>query len=190
MPYSLIAEDTWLAVKEPETWLLAFASYPVFDFSFKFFIFFKKYRMKKINSEISVSLPNLKAKWGTIDKKCPSSLYLEVGGYITPKEDKDNYVQTIKKIDKEVKTIIKNAIISTDDICKEFIFVSDVSDTRISYGKKSYLAYQIHMGRKRPLDSKSFKDIVSTMNSQWSLVYEGIYHVIEENGFSCSKTKK
>lgn len=146
--------------------------------------------MKKINSEINIGLPNLKAKWGTIDKKCPSSLYLEVGGYITPKQDGENYVQSIKTIDKKVKSIIKDAIMSTEGINKDFIFVSDVSDTRISYGKKSYLTYQIHMGRKRPLEEKSFKDIVSALDSQWSSVYDDIFRTIEENGFSCTKTKK
>ena len=146
--------------------------------------------MKKINSEISVNLPNLKAKWGTIDKKNPTSIYLEVGSYITPKKDEENYTENIQKIDKEVKDAVKSAIVSTDSISNNFIFVSDIADTRISFGKKSYLSFQIHLGRKRTNEKQPFKEIVKDINEKWGYVYSDILNIIEDNGFECSKTKK
>jgi len=145
--------------------------------------------MKKINSEISIDLPNIKAKWGTIDKKNPSSMYLEVGGYITPKNEEEDYRPNIQKIDREVKDVVKSAIISTDTINNNFIFVSDVADTRILYGKKSYLSFQIHIGRKKGVENRPFKEVVGDINGKWQHIYSDILSIIEENGFECSKTK-
>ena len=145
--------------------------------------------MKKINSEISVNLPNLKAKWGTIDKKNPTSLYLEVGSYITPKREEENYTDNIQKIDKEVKDAVKSVIASTDSVSNNFIFVSDIADTRISFGKKSYLSFQIHLGRKKTDNKQPFKEIVNDMNEKWGHIYSDIFTIIEDNGFECSKSK-
>ena len=145
--------------------------------------------MKKINSEINIDLPNIKAKWGTIDKKNPSSMYLEVGGYITPKTDEEDYRQNIQNIDKEVKNVVKSAVISTDYINNNFIFVSDITDARILFGKKSYLSFQIHVGRKNGVENRPFKEVVSDINGKWSYIYSDILSIIEENGFKCSKTK-
>lgn len=148
--------------------------------------------MKKINSEICVDLPYLKTKWGTVDKKNPTSIYLEVGTYITPKNDGGDYRQQIKEISKTGKEIIKKAIIETNEIKNDFIFVTDVADARISYGKKSYISFQIHMGRtNRDIASKrSFKEIVGKINNEWTNVYDGILAAIENNGFDYSKRKK
>ena len=143
--------------------------------------------MKKINSEIKLNLPHLKAKWGTIDKKHPSSIYLELGTYITPKNEDDDYQSLIKNIEKGSKEIIKKAAVSTNEVKNNFIFVSDVADTRISYGKQSYINFQIHMGTNMP--DSDFKSMVNFMNDKWSNVYTSIYENIEENGFECSKTK-
>ena len=144
--------------------------------------------MKKITSEISSQTNEFKVKWGTIDKKNPAFIYLELGTYITPKKEEEDYRPFIKKIEKEGKSIVKNAVMSMDEIKKDFIFVTDVADTRISYGKKSYLTFQIHVGRKKS-DVNDFKTIISNMNMKWSPVYEKMAENLEVNGFSCSKTK-
>ena len=146
--------------------------------------------MKKICSEININSNALKTKWGTIDKKNPSSIYLEIGGYITPKSEAEDYRENIQKIDKEVKSVVKSAIISTDYVSNDFIFVSDVADSRISFGKKSYLSFQIHVGRKRGVEIKPFKEVVSDISEKWNHIYSDIQTIIEENGFECSKTKK
>lgn len=147
--------------------------------------------MKKISSEISVDSPLINAKWGTIDKKNPISIYLEIGTYITPNENFDDYTSKIREIEKEGRTIVKNAISNTEGIKNDFIFVPDIADTRISYGKKSYISFQIHIGRVRKSgDISTFKDIVTIMDSKWKPVYNGIVSAIENNGFACSKTRK
>ena len=148
--------------------------------------------MKKISSEISINSNILKAKWGTIDKKNPSSIYLEMGTYITPKEKQEDYSDKIKEINKEGKQLVKTALLNTDGVKSDFIFVTDVADTRITYGKKSYISFQIHIGRTRSeLEKKiPFKEVVSQIGNKWTPVYDGIIDALESNGFSCSKTKK
>ena len=145
--------------------------------------------MKKITSEISMSSPDFKIKWGTIDKKNPSFIYLEMGTYITPKKEEENYSNSIKEIEKSGKSIIKNAINLSSDVKKDFIFVTDIADTRINYGKQSYLTFQIHMGSKMD-HLKDFKSVASHMNIKWQEVYNAMKNTIKENGFFCSKTKK
>ena len=147
--------------------------------------------MKKINSEIKVDTPILKAKWGTIDKKNPSSIYLEMGTYITPKTEEESYRQNILEIEKRGRLIVKDALYKTEGVKKDFIFVTDIADTRIMYGKKSYISFQVHLGRsKNQDDRKTFKEIVHKMDAEWKPVYDEIIETIEDNGFSCSKTKK
>lgn len=146
--------------------------------------------MKKINSEIKIDTPLLKAKWGTIDKKNPTSIYLEMGTYITPTKEEDDYTDNIKEIEKSGRYIVKDALCKTEGVKQDFIFVTDIADTRISYGKKSYISFQVHLGRSRKDgDKRTFKEIVNFMDSNWKPVYSDIIKTIEDNGFSCSKTK-
>lgn len=147
--------------------------------------------MKQINSELPIEHDILKIKWGTTNKKQPVSIYLELGAYITPDADNQNYADSIKKINKSIKEKVRELVTSTNLIYNDFIFVPDIADGRITFGKKSYLSFQIHMvtNQQEIGEEKEFKDIVSDMDSLWSSLYEEILSVVSENGFSCSKTK-
>lgn len=147
--------------------------------------------MKKITSEISVNSPLLKTKWGTIDKKNPSSIYLEIGTYISPKEEKESYKSSISEIDKSGKMMIRNALMGMSEYNPSFIFVTDVADTRILFNKRSYLSFQIHLSRKKEdvMKNKPFKQVVTDADNAFRNVYYGIKELIEENGFECFKTK-
>lgn len=147
--------------------------------------------MKKITSEITVDGPLSKMKWGTIDKKNPSSIYLELGTYISPKEELESYSNSISKIDKGGKKMIKDIINGIGGFNPSFIFVTDVADTRILFNKRSYLSFQIHFSRKKDevMKNKPFKDVVTEADAAFHDVYYGIKSLIEENGFECFKTK-
>lgn len=144
--------------------------------------------MKKINSEIKVDQPLLKINWGTIDKKNPSSIYLEVGTYITPIEYVSDYTSSVKSMDRDVKSIVREKINDMPSVSNDFIFVSDIADTRITFGKKSYLSYQVHMMRSNA-DKKPFKTVAGEFDKQWTTTYSEILSSIQGNGFTCSKTK-
>lgn len=132
----------------------------------------------------------MKVKWGTIDKKNPSFIYLELGTYITPTENQETYSENILQIEKVGRQIFKNAILSSRDIKPNFIFVTDVADTRIAYGKKSYISMQVHIGRSGSDGKANFGEIVTNIDERWRSVYGEILSTIENNGFSCSKSKK
>lgn len=141
-------------------------------------------------SEIEIPNPKLKIKWGTIDKKNPSSIYLEIGTYITPKEKDEDYVQKIKEINKAGKALTNDILNRTTLLNSPFIFITDVADTRVAYNKKSYMTFQIHFARKKDEEApKNFKGIVGEIDTQWKTAYEQYQNLIEENGFNCYKTK-
>ena len=145
--------------------------------------------MKKISSEISLNNPELKIKWGTIDKKNPTSFYLEIGTYITPSENHEDYSLDIKNIDKKAKEIVKRKISNNNKFKKDFIFVTDVADSRISYDKRSFISFQIHLLKDKSYTPPAFKTMVSEIGSEWTDVYADIEKTINENGFVCFKTK-
>jgi hypothetical protein len=145
--------------------------------------------MKKINSEIKIDNPNLKIKWGTTDKKNPLIFYLEIGSYITPRIEQESYKKNISAISKNASNLIKSAALKTNIASDNIIFVSDIADERIEYGKKSFLTFQIHFKNKDIKKYNKFNDIVNQINGSFSDVYDGAKSIIEENGFECFKTK-
>lgn len=147
--------------------------------------------MKKINSEVKVDSPFFKSKWGTIDKKNPSIIYLEIGTYISPKEEKESYSNSISEIDKNGKVMLRKTLIGSKSFNPSFIFVTDVADTRILFNKRSYLSFQIHLSRKKEdvMKNKPFKEVVNEADSIFHDICYEIKSLIEENGFECFKTK-
>lgn len=145
--------------------------------------------MKKISSEMAIDLPSMKVKWGTINKKNPSFIYLELGTYITPSESQENYSENISQIEKTGRQIFKDAVYGSKDISSNFIFVVDVAETRIAFGKKSYISMQLHIGRHPQKEKENFGEIVADMNKRWAPIYDKVLSAIENNGFSCSKSK-
>jgi len=151
--------------------------------------------MKKINSEVKIDSPFFKSKWGTIDKKNPSIIYLEIGTYISPSKESD-YSSAIKTIEKNMKSIVGNRIyLSHGDYKPNFIFTTDVADSRISPGKKSYMTFQLHL-QLAPQYMQSYKDsggnfkcLINDLSEKWNPFYGELYNEIESNGFNCSKTK-
>ena len=145
--------------------------------------------MKKINSEVKIDNPDLKIKWGTTDKKSPSIFYLEIGSYIMPTSEQESYKKNISTISKLTSSLIKKKALETNVSSDDFIFVSEIAEDRIEYGKKSFLTFQIHFKNKDVKKYGKFNDLVKNLNSSFSNVYLETKNIIEENGFKCFKTK-
>lgn len=148
---------------------------------------------KKISSEIKLNNTDMKIKVGTTDKKQPKSVYFDFGLYITPAFKQDSYSDEIKKFDHNFKTKVSNIINSSKHCNKNFIFVSDVADCRIVYGKKSYLNLQLYLSLKNDFLQKEnydFKKIAKELeNCYIDKLTQNITSTIHENGFNCSKFK-
>ena len=86
--------------------------------------------MKRIKSESKFQDNDFKIKIGTMDKKNPEVVYIELGSYISPKEEKETYKPYISRIEKKTKSLIED-VIQESGMCKNgFIFVSDIFDKK------------------------------------------------------------
>lgn len=147
--------------------------------------------MKKIKSENKFHDDIFKIKIGTIDKKNPEVVYIELGSYISPLSSMENYTQSIEKINKSTKTFL-NSLFLGSKLCEDdFIFISDVADKRITKGKKSYMEMQIYIKPKTELRCKKFSEITERLNNDCiSKIIPIIKENINKNGFECYKTRK
>ena len=148
--------------------------------------------MKKIKSEVSVSNQMFKAKIGTIDKKNPETVYIEIGTYISPSEEKKSYKDDVCKIESRIKKSIKELLDGNDSFYNEHIFVSEVPFDRMSKGKKSYFEMQLFV---KPIlagiKNRHFSNIHETVDKK---IVCNLFDVLKESiqlgGFDISKSKK
>lgn len=148
--------------------------------------------MKKIKSESKFKDGDFKIKIGTMDKKNPEVIYIELGSYISPIEEKKTYKPNISNIERETKSVV-STILHESGLCKsDFIFVSEIADERIAKDKKSYLEMQVFV---KPLDSVKtsgkFSDITEMFNDECvSKIVPCVKQYISENGFEYYKSRK
>ena len=148
--------------------------------------------MKKIKSESKFQDNDFKIKIGTIDKKNPEVIYIELGSYITPKEEMESYKPCISKLEREAKSLIGD-IIQKSDMCKnDFIFVSDIADERITMNKKSYFELQLFI---KPLENIKnvckFTELTKKFNENCvSEIVPCVKQCITNNGFEYFKSRK
>lgn len=148
--------------------------------------------MKRIKSESKFQDNDFKIKIGTMDKKNPEVVYIELGSYISPKEEKETYKPYISRIEKKTKSLIED-VIQESGMCKNgLIFVSDIADERIAMNKKSYFEMQVFV---KPTDEikacGKFVDLTKKINEECiSKIIPGIKKYIKENGFEYYKSRK
>ena len=144
---------------------------------------------KNICSEISLENPYFKLKIGTINKKKPTTFYVEGGTFITPVEDVDDGL-TYKEKMVEVQNAMCNGITvmrAGKNLCRNYIANIDVADERMKAGKKTYFTFQYYLQQDGEL--KPFSDIVADSKSYTDEVLAKIEYSLKENGFALSKTK-
>lgn len=148
--------------------------------------------MKKIKSESKFPDESFKIKIGTMDKKNPEVIYIELGSYISPKEEKKSYKPNVSNIERETKSLIGN-VLQNSGLCKsDFIFVSDIADERIAMNKKSYFELQLFV---KPTDavknSGKFSELTEMFNNKCvSKIIPQVKQYITENGFEYYKSRK
>ena len=148
--------------------------------------------MKKIKSESKFTDDSFKIKIGTMDKKNPEVIYIELGSYISPIEEKKSYKPNVSNIERETKSLIGN-VLQNSGLCKsDFIFVTDIADERIAMNKKSYFELQLFV---KPLDavrnSGKFSELSEKFNDECvSKIIPHVKQYITDNGFEYYKSRK
>ena len=150
---------------------------------------------RKINSEQIIDNENFKLKIGTTDKKNPKTIYIDCGFFVEPKVEKEDYSEDIKFVEGEARRLAKkisnaNKPESNGErlFKKDFIFVFEVAETRIFYGKKSYVSFQLHL--KQEDDIVNFQDITTYTTVLAEFFVTTLQRHIDDIGFEVSKTKK
>ena len=145
---------------------------------------------KKIHSEIKFSDPDFNIKIGTTNKKKPEVVYVQIGTYLKPNEDKNTYYEDIKIFDKLSKNYLSNKLKNSSKYNKDFILITDIADERMNINKKSFLEIQIHLKRYLEKDM-TFKTLTNDLYSEH--ITDFIYFLkenLKENGFEYCKNKK
>ena len=145
---------------------------------------------RSICSEVSLENPYFKLKIGTINKRNPTTFYVEGGTFITPVEDNDvPYKEKISDVYREMVRGIDEMRLSREkkNLNKSFIANIDVADERIKVGKKTYLTFQYYLQQNG--DVLPFTDIVADGEEYTKKVLDRIEYSLKENGFAISKTK-
>ena len=146
-----------------------------------------------MSSEVEIKSNILSTVVGTMDRKSPSSIYIVMNGYITPKNDKENYSDDLKTLENSLNNVF-NTTIKTNDYAfdKNMISIFDVAGKRMTYEKKSYFSIQIFLKLKDKFlvdNENSFHKIAKTNELEQFMDENGINDLFEKCGFAISKTK-
>jgi len=151
--------------------------------------------MKKIGSEVKYSNDIFSIKIGTMDKKNPKTIYGVLGTYICPNVEKESYEEDINGFNKKSKENFHKLMASSNQ-CEYLnnIFLTEVADTRIKKGKKSYLEIQFYI--KPKLDflteyNNDFKSMSSIINDVFcKKIIDFTQDELNSYDFQCYKTKR
>jgi len=143
----------------------------------------------RLASEKSLQHETFKLKLGTMDKTNPLVVYVAGKVFISPNEEKDNYVQDVRDIKFGLKKSIRDNLTDTKYFQNDYILEFQIADSGIKMNKKSFLTFEFLL--KQPAEH------VLKLNDVKKQTEPHIYEIInslEENivkhNFSLSKTKK
>ena len=142
---------------------------------------------KNICSEISLDNPYFKLKIGTINKKFPSTFYVEGGTFITPVDDDVPYKERMNNVYRSMSLGITRIVSEIKNIKKTFIANIDVADERMKVGKKTYFTFQYYLHQDG--EPVPFNEITENGEKYTKIVLEKLEYSLKENGFAISKTK-
>ena len=142
---------------------------------------------KSICSEVSLENPYFKLKIGTINRKKPTTFYVEGGTFITPTEDETSIKDRIDDVYRAMSQGIMRITCETNNLEKNFIANIDVADERMKAGKKTYFSFQYYLRQNK--NDLSFSEITDNWDKYTKTVLDKIEYSLKENGFALSKTK-
>ena len=145
---------------------------------------------KSICSEVSLENPYFKLKIGTINKKKPTTFYVEGGTFITPVDEADEDLSFKERMNNVYNDMTKGIMVLTSEaknIQHSFIANIDVADERMKVGKKTYFAFQYYLHQDG--EPVPFTEITENGDRYTKTVLDKIEYSLKENGFALSKTK-
>ena len=142
---------------------------------------------KNICSEVSLENPYFKLKIGTINKKKPTTFYVEGGTFITPVDEDMSFKDRMNNVYDDMTKGIMVLTSEAKNIQHSFIANIDVADERMKVGKKTYFAFQYYLHQDG--EPVPFTEITENGDKYTKTVLDRIEYSLKENGFALSKTK-
>ena len=132
---------------------------------------------KSICSEVSLENPYFKLKIGTINKKKPTTFYVEGGTFITPTEDETSIKDRIDEVYRAMSQGIMRITCETNNLEKNFIANIDVADERMKVGKKTYFSFQYYLRQNK--NDLSFSEITDNWDKYTKTVLDKIEYSLK-----------
>lgn len=139
---------------------------------------------KRLNSENRFNINGFKAKVGTTNRLTPTTVYIDLGGYITPQEDEESYEENINQIDKDFKKKLKYTLNNKNIFDKKCICVLETAHERMKKGKSSYISLQCHLKQNSNLDSEKIIRETEILTNE---IVNDFSKIANDYGFSIKK---
>lgn len=111
-------------------------------------------RGKVSKAEVRYRDNGIRMRVGTLDKKQHDVIYVDMSTYLKPIENKMSYIDDIKYLRVSMGKRMSDIIKKDGRFSKDFIFNFDISDSRIKYGKKTFLTMMTVMRFRQHDDNK------------------------------------
>lgn len=150
---------------------------------------------RKISSEYIIDdNGNINITGGTVNKKCPQTIYFSLSTYIAPIKEKVSFKNTLSKIEKELRRQI-SAMLANSVIClPDFIFTVEIPIERMAVGKPSFMDFQVYFKPKQSFLLENQKDFYKLSREIYdryvSIIVSNINKTLADNDFLCMKKKK
>lgn len=136
---------------------------------------------KRLNTETRMNYNGFKIKVGTTNRLNPNTIYIDLGGYIIPQEDKDSYDNDVYQLNKMFKKKLKNQIKESIVFDNKYICVIETAQERMKKGKSSYISLQCHLKQNGNMNTN---DILEATKNFTDELRSNFTDIIEYNGFS------
>lgn len=136
---------------------------------------------KRLNSEIKLNENGFKIKIGTTNRLNPSTVYMDIGGFIIPQFEAEEYKDDYEFIEHNIHKTIKKLLKENSDFEKNYICVVEIPYERMKMNKSSYLSCQCHLKQKNNLQTD---EIISATKDITKELVTTLSNTLTESGFS------
>jgi hypothetical protein len=106
--------------------------------------------MKVRGKEININCnKNYKVRLGTVNNNNPECVYFNIKGWVTPKEENElDYGKIVRVLNKRIKSQLHNILGPTNFVRNFTLVDTDLRESGIRYGKKSYFNCEVTLYQK------------------------------------------
>lgn len=144
--------------------------------------------MKKGKTARIVGFNNSKVSYGTVDSKNFKSVYLNLQGWVSPKQSYDNWDRIVSNFSRSIKHTIFE-ILDLNFFKDNYIVDLDLRTSGIVFGKKSFMNLEVTFFLSQEIDFKDtiLKDKLKRMAKE---IYIENFKKNEYLDFTLSKKSK